>query len=648
MAPAGQNALGYDESFEAIYHGHVVDVYRFSLSRLRDPQDAEDVTQTTFLNAYQALRAGHRPLQLRPWLIAVAGNICHDHHRQALRRPVLEPLRDLPAAERDTGGMRDLVDGLAGLPEQQRLVLLRHELGGVPRSEIARDLGTTDANVSSLIDRARRNLREQLIAGMSCERARALSEGDRDELSARDRRTMDAHRRFCTTCAEPGRFRSALGVFGTLGPLVWRVVRRTGRPESGAASLGVKGAGGIGGIGGIGATLAGKAVLVAGVAAISGGVVYETHSGHPSLFSRHSTRAPARAPAPAAAGQTHGLAVPPRVARLGRHRLVLVHSRPSRAVAKPHASRPAAAVSTTPTVLSRTAPPPPPAASASALPDPTSSGVSPATPVSTPSPPSAGGSGSVADPVAPGAQAPAEIVTTDTVPEQSVGQASATAPGRQTAVAGDGAATVPGKSTATKGNPGQGGAQATAPGQQESPGNGAGQLTAPGQQANPGNGAGQLTAPGRQESPGNGAGQLTAPGQQGNPGNGAGQVTAPGQQGNPGNGAGQVTAPGQQGNPGNGAGQVTAPGQQENPGNGAGQVTAPGQQGNPGNGAGQVTAPGQLDNPGNGAGQVTAPGQQESPGNGAGQVTALGQLDNPGNDNGNSKQKDGVPIPTGG
>jgi hypothetical protein len=45
-----------DAAFEALYRGHVHEVYRYTLAVLGNPADAEDVTQTTFLNAYRARR----------------------------------------------------------------------------------------------------------------------------------------------------------------------------------------------------------------------------------------------------------------------------------------------------------------------------------------------------------------------------------------------------------------------------------------------------------------------------------------------------------------------------------------------------------------------------------------------------------------
>ena len=50
-----------DRTLERLYKKHAGDVYRYALVVLRNQADAEDVTQTTFLNAYRAMENGERP-----------------------------------------------------------------------------------------------------------------------------------------------------------------------------------------------------------------------------------------------------------------------------------------------------------------------------------------------------------------------------------------------------------------------------------------------------------------------------------------------------------------------------------------------------------------------------------------------------------
>src|SRR6266513_3818991 len=87
MAPVLARHLGADRSFERLYRKHAGDVYRYALVVLRNEADAEDVTQTTFLNAYRAIANGEKPRTPQNWLIAIAHNVCRQRFRQSQRRP---------------------------------------------------------------------------------------------------------------------------------------------------------------------------------------------------------------------------------------------------------------------------------------------------------------------------------------------------------------------------------------------------------------------------------------------------------------------------------------------------------------------------------------------------------------------------------
>src|SRR6266850_8249863 len=76
-----------DRGFERLYKRHVGDVYRYALAVLRNPADAEDITQTTFLNAYRAMKAGERPIMPRHWLLKIAHNSCRMRWVRNSRRP---------------------------------------------------------------------------------------------------------------------------------------------------------------------------------------------------------------------------------------------------------------------------------------------------------------------------------------------------------------------------------------------------------------------------------------------------------------------------------------------------------------------------------------------------------------------------------
>ena len=80
-----------DRAFERLYRKYVSDVYRYALALVRSEADAEDVTQTTFLNAFRGLSRGVVPASESAWLFKIAENVCLSRHRAAFREPDICP-----------------------------------------------------------------------------------------------------------------------------------------------------------------------------------------------------------------------------------------------------------------------------------------------------------------------------------------------------------------------------------------------------------------------------------------------------------------------------------------------------------------------------------------------------------------------------
>jgi RNA polymerase sigma factor (sigma-70 family) len=161
--PEAAHDLAIDEAFERLYRSYVRDVYRYTLAVLRNPADAEDITQTTFLNAYRAYLRGEEPGRPRHWLIKIAHNACRSRHLRAVRRPQEVPFEEtvaaIPVRAEETPKVQDLLDALGRLPFNQRAALVMRELEGRTYAEIADTLEVSVAAVETLIFRARRTLR---------------------------------------------------------------------------------------------------------------------------------------------------------------------------------------------------------------------------------------------------------------------------------------------------------------------------------------------------------------------------------------------------------------------------------------------------------------------------------------------------------
>jgi RNA polymerase sigma factor (sigma-70 family) len=194
-----------DRAFERLYTRHVHDVYRYVLAVLRNPADAEDVTQATFLNAFRAFQRGDRPELARNWLLKIAHNECRQRFRMLSRRPK-EVLWDeraaAPPIDESVPTADEIRQALGHLSFNQRSALVMRELEGRSYGEIGEILDLSNSAVETLIFRARRALREQLEGGLSCGEAEAaLSKRLDGTLAPSEQRALRAHLRECTECA---------------------------------------------------------------------------------------------------------------------------------------------------------------------------------------------------------------------------------------------------------------------------------------------------------------------------------------------------------------------------------------------------------------------------------------------------------------
>src|SRR2546425_1281368 len=193
--------------FERLYRRYVGDVYRYSLAVMRNEADAEDVTQTTFMNALRAFQRGERPEKPQNWLIAIAHNVCRQRFRQSARRPTEVAFEDdigsqLVEPDDDTPTGEDIRRALGHLAFNQRAALVMRELEGRSYQEIGEILEVSVSAVETLIFRARRALREQLEEGITCHDAElAISRQLDGRLSRKDRGVLRAHLRECEECA---------------------------------------------------------------------------------------------------------------------------------------------------------------------------------------------------------------------------------------------------------------------------------------------------------------------------------------------------------------------------------------------------------------------------------------------------------------
>jgi RNA polymerase sigma-70 factor (ECF subfamily) len=156
-------------------------VYRFALRLTGSRQEAEDLTQETFLRAWR--RRGHLrdPDRARVWLFTIAKNLWNDRLRRKGRRPTLvEPLEEDPpstaaAPDHDVMVREDLrrvLEAMDSLPARQREVLYLRACEELSLSEIAAVLGISSEAAKASLCEARKRLRQR-FSEIDCEVSRS-------------------------------------------------------------------------------------------------------------------------------------------------------------------------------------------------------------------------------------------------------------------------------------------------------------------------------------------------------------------------------------------------------------------------------------------------------------------------------------------
>ena len=136
-------------------------VYRLAYARTGSREDAEDITQETFLRLVRAAPDFREEEHCKAWLLRVAANCAGDLHRSPWRRRVvpLEEAGEMSAPELESGDMGEV---LLALPEDYRVVVHLYYYEEMSTEEIAHVLGKREGSIRTRLSRARKRLRQIL------------------------------------------------------------------------------------------------------------------------------------------------------------------------------------------------------------------------------------------------------------------------------------------------------------------------------------------------------------------------------------------------------------------------------------------------------------------------------------------------------
>ncbi len=171
---------GDDEAFAQLMHDNEKRIYNLTLRMTGNPEDAMDLAQEAFLNAWRGLKFFKGDSAFSTWVYRLASNACIDHLRRQKRRqdisvpmpvndeddstPDIPDERFQPEQELERQELRRAVaEGLEQLSDEHRQVLVMREINGLSYQEIGGILDLEAGTVKSRIARARNSLRKILV-----------------------------------------------------------------------------------------------------------------------------------------------------------------------------------------------------------------------------------------------------------------------------------------------------------------------------------------------------------------------------------------------------------------------------------------------------------------------------------------------------
>lgn len=170
--------------FDRLYRDHVDRIFRFAQRLCGQTEDAKDLVQDTFLNAYRGLGRFRGEAQVSTWLYTIASRACLRMRRKRKGEPDRELSLDefIPTSNGEfrlqipTEGLtpeealankqlRSALDhAIQRLPRKYRLVLVLRDMEGLSAKEVGAIMGLNERAVKSRLHRARLFVRKELSA----------------------------------------------------------------------------------------------------------------------------------------------------------------------------------------------------------------------------------------------------------------------------------------------------------------------------------------------------------------------------------------------------------------------------------------------------------------------------------------------------
>ena len=154
-------------AFDALMRRYTSSVYGAAMRILKDEENAAEVTQMAFIQAYKQLDSWHGE-NFGAWVTIIANHFALRLLEKEKRRQTqeLDENTDMPDEgydEQKEERLQSLETAVRQLPEQDRFIIEQHYYQNIPLAEIARQLGQTENNIKVRLFRIRERLKKKML-----------------------------------------------------------------------------------------------------------------------------------------------------------------------------------------------------------------------------------------------------------------------------------------------------------------------------------------------------------------------------------------------------------------------------------------------------------------------------------------------------
>jgi len=170
----GQLKKRNENAFRQLVEEYQRMVFRTCIGIVHDADDADDVTQEVFIEAFNSIDTFRADSKISTWLYRIAVNKSLNHIRANKRKRLFQSLGFSNSP--DVADMSIPVDAIENqqrkkimyaaidsLPENQRTAFVLHKIEDLSYKEIAEIMGVSLSSIESLIFRAKQNLQKKLL-----------------------------------------------------------------------------------------------------------------------------------------------------------------------------------------------------------------------------------------------------------------------------------------------------------------------------------------------------------------------------------------------------------------------------------------------------------------------------------------------------